>query len=122
MRLPFNPGGVYANSSGILILYKISMLTKVIVLLLLPAVCLSCSSEDVPNIPERAKKLDNLMVYSAEANPAGEIQLIPDQIFGSTDGVLIGRLGSVTVDEFGRVFIADFDRHTIHVFEPDGRT
>ncbi len=107
--------------SGFYKLHTMSMLTKVIAVILISVMCLSCSSEDVPNIPERAQKLDNLMVYSAEANPAGEIQLIPDQIFGSTDDVLIGRLGSVTVDESGRVFIADLDQHTIHVFEPDGR-
>lgn len=30
-------------------------------------------------------------------------------------------MGSVTVDETGRVFITDLDQHTIHVFESDGR-
>ena len=96
-------------------------LSKVKVLLLTSVICSSCSSQEVPHIPERAQMLDNLMVYSAEANPAGEIQLIPEQTFGSTDNVLIGRLGSVAINENGRVFISDSGQHIIYVYEPDGR-
>lgn len=97
------------------------MLSKVTALILISVVCLSCSSEDVPKIPERAQKLDNLMIYSAEADPAGEIQFVRDQTFGSTDEVLIGRFGSVAIDGTGRVFKADLDQHIIHVFESDGQ-
>lgn len=66
-----------------------SMLTKVTALVLMSVLCLNCSSQDVPKLPKRAQKLNNLTIYSAEADPAGEIQLVREQTFGSTEDVLI---------------------------------
>lgn len=96
--------------------FWLSVLFSLLIFLLL----MNCSAPE-DKIPEKLRDLKNLTVFSSEAKPAREIQLVHEQIFGSTDDVLIGRLGSVTVDETGRVFIADLDQHTIHVFEADGR-
>ena len=120
MQLPFNPAEGFANPFGFLkISYGIH--AKVTALILMSVLYLSCLSQEAPKIPERAQKLDNLTVYSVEADPAGEIQFVREQTFGSTNGVMIGRLGSVTVDKAGRVLIADLDQQIINVFESDGQ-
>lgn len=79
-----------------------------------------CSSEKEVEIPEHIEDLDNLTVYPADVSPESEIELIREQAFGSTDEVLIGRLGSIGVDTSGRVFMEDTDNIKIHVFAPDG--
>lgn len=79
-----------------------------------------CTSEKEIEIPEHIERLDNLTVYPADVSPESEIELIREQAFGSTDEVLIGRLGSIGVDTSGRVFLEDTDNVKIHVLAPDG--
>jgi hypothetical protein len=107
--------------SGFYKLHTMAMLTKVTAMILMAIMCLSCSSQEVQNLPEQAQALDNLTIYSADAEPAWKIQLLREQVFGNTDKVLVGQLGSMAIDESGRVFITDFNQYSIHVFEPDGR-
>ncbi|MDR8393822.1 6-bladed beta-propeller [Aliifodinibius sp. S!AR15-10] len=79
-----------------------------------------CSSQPEVEVPDHIKELENLTVYPANPEPKMEIELIPEQTFGSTNEVLIGKLGSLGADSSGRVFIEDTDKKHIHVFAPDG--
>src|SRR5699024_4234283 len=80
-----------------------------------------CLGKETVEVPEYIKKLDNLTVYPADASPERKLKLIREQAFGSTDEVLLGRLGSISVDKSNRVFIGDTDKKNIHVFAPDGK-
>lgn len=80
----------------------------------------SCTLEKEVEIPEHIEKLNNLTVYSKDTSPVREIKLIREQAFGTTDEVLLGRLGSIGVDKSDRVFIEDIDKKNIHVFAHDG--
>lgn len=80
-----------------------------------------CTSEPEVAVPEHIKDLDNLTVYPTDPQPAREIQLEREQTFGSREEILIGRMGDIAVDSSGRVFIADIQNQSIHVFHPDGR-
>jgi len=44
-----------------------------------------------------------------------------DLRFGSTDKVVVGNIAAFTVDELNRVFIADMNQTTIHVFSSKGK-
>jgi len=52
--------------------------------------------------------------YSRPSRP--KFFYFQDGRFGSTDEVLLGRLGSIGVDKSDRVFIGDTDKNNIHVF------
>src|SRR5690625_2417906 len=80
----------------------------------------SCTLEKEVEIPEHIEKLNNLTVYSTDTSPEREIKLIREQAFGTTDEVLLGRLGSIGVDKSDRVFIEDIGKKNIHVFAHDG--
>ncbi|NBC03109.1 MAG: 6-bladed beta-propeller [Bacteroidetes bacterium] len=84
-------------------------------------ILLSCSQPKSSNAPERIQDLDNLYVYSQEAEPLFDITLASEVAFGETDGVFMGPIvRSMAVDEDGRVYIADFKSKTIHVYNTDG--
>lgn len=72
------------------------------------------------NLPNHVDEPDNLVVYSPDAEPVKNIQIVQEVSFGDTDDVIIGRLGRTTVDDQGRVYIADASQQVIHVFLPDG--
>jgi len=79
-----------------------------------------CTSEKEKGLPEHVQKLENLTVYSQDVEPAFELSLERERNFGDAAGVLIGRVGSVAIDENGRVFIGDRLQYRVHVFGPDG--
>jgi len=56
----------------------------------------------------------------SDSSSLEEIDLTKKVIFNSTDKVIIGKIASFGVDDKNRVFIADMDRTTIHVLNPDG--
>jgi len=89
-------------------------------LLLLLVVLWGCSSHKSHPIPKNIRKLKNLTVIPANAKPEYHISFQKDGSFGSTKKVLVGRIGGFTVDNFGRVYIADTQQNTIHVFKPNG--
>jgi hypothetical protein len=80
----------------------------------------SCSPTDEVELPEQIRELGNLTVYPTDAEPESEIQLIREEAFGDTEKIMIGSMGNIVVDERGRVFIADDQLYTIHVFNADG--
>ncbi len=90
-------------------------------LLLVSILYAGCSSEPEVGIPDHIKKLDSLTVYSSDATPAFDIQIQREQIFSGSDTLVLGTIMDVAVDDSNRVFLADADQHTIHVFDADGR-
>lgn len=88
---------------------------RFLILLFLFVGCVSNNLEDVP--PD----IENLTVYTDEQKPAAEIEFILETSFGDTEEVFFGRMvENFAVDHSGRVFIADQDENTIHIFNSDG--
>jgi hypothetical protein len=79
----------------------------------------SCSAHKT-KISARIRKLKNLTVYPADAQPVYKIAFKRGVAYGSTNNVVIGKLGSIAVDDSGQVYIADKQQNTIHIFEPNG--
>ena len=79
-----------------------------------------CSSEPEVEIPKQFEELDKLTVIKKDAQPTHEIDFAQEVSFGETEDVIIGGIMDVTVDEQGRVFIADGDQNAIHIYEPNG--
>jgi len=94
---------------------------KQCVLSFLMIVILGCSSQKTDQIPDQFQELENLTVYSTDTTPVKTISFKKDVIYGNTNKVLLGSLTEIAVDGSGRVFIADIENMTIHVFEPGGR-
>lgn len=78
-----------------------------------------CSSQPELEIPEHIKELENLTVYQRPADP-DTLVLHREQVFGSTDSVLIGRIIDIAVDRSGRVYIGDIQKQSINIYNPDG--
>lgn len=94
---------------------------RILALVQLSSLLLGCSGNKSERVPEHISKLKNLKIYSPNAEPANKIILQREITYGSTDSVLIGRLGGVAVGNSGRVFIGDPQQYRIDVFEPDGK-
>ncbi len=90
--------------------------------LLLVVITAACSgADDDIRAPEHILEMENVTIYSyADIEAADTLTLVREQVFGDTDEVILGRISSVEVDGMGRVFIADRDLVTIHVYNPDG--
>lgn len=82
---------------------------------------MGCGAQETDQVPEAYRHLENLTVFPAEKEAPQKINLEREQSFGDTDETLIGRMGDVTVDDRGRVYIADNQKKRIFVFEPDGQ-
>jgi len=70
-------------------------------------------SETLPEIPADPK-------LDPEPGTEKTFSFMRDVIYGETEEILLGRILSVAVDDFGRVYMADRDHITIHVYQPDG--
>ncbi len=69
-------------------------------------------NESAPTEETHSTPSDDRAVY--------EVQFEREQTFSSTDEVIIGDIATFTVDDSNHVYIADGDKTTIHVFNPDG--
>lgn len=88
-------------------------------LLFVTIVVLACSNHEIKSIPEHVKELEKLTIYSEDNYSVREISFIKDAIYSDSDELLIGRIGDITADLSGRVYISDSSKLIIHVFEPD---
>ncbi|GAA5521058.1 6-bladed beta-propeller [Aliifodinibius salicampi] len=79
----------------------------------------STTAEDTSQVREPVATEDSSKP-AADSKLTPEIQFEREQRFGSTDEVVVGTIETFTVDDSGRVFIADRDQTTIHVYNPDG--
>lgn len=83
--------------------------------------CIACSVDGPTELPDHIKNLENLTVYPMDVEPTKKIQFEQKQTFGDTDDVFIGRFTSTSVDEAGRVYIADGQELDIKVYGPEGQ-
>jgi hypothetical protein len=79
-----------------------------------------CSSEPQVEIPKEFDRLENLKTIPKGAEPAYGISFSKEASFGETEDVIVGGIMDVTVDEQGRVYIADGDQNVIHAYGPSG--
>ena len=57
---------------------------------------------------------------ATDVRPGNTIQITRDTSFGSTNDVLIDNIGSIAVDDLGRVYFTSGVSNGIHIFESDG--
>mgnify|MGYP005848376755 FL=1 len=91
-------------------------------LLLVLLLVAGCTSRGEIEIPKYIKDLDNLTVYPADVKPVATIRFAEEQTFGDSEEVIIGDMGRIEVDKWGRVYIEDptWGRAAIYVFRPNG--
>lgn len=91
---------------------------------LLIFITLGCTIQEASEVPENIKSLENLTTYSASIyniQPSMEIDLEREVSFDNSDSAFFGAIGGdIVVDERGRVLIADYQRHGIHIFQTNG--
>jgi len=90
------------------------------ILVLISIFFLSCSSRETGGIAEHYTTLPNLTVIPADIQPKYSVQFIREAIYGSSNDIIIGPIGTITVDESGRVYISAEETIGILVFETDG--
>jgi len=72
-------------------------------------------------IPTHIQSLDNLIVLASEEGQRKTILFEKEMEFGSSDELMIGGLGSFSVDKTNKVYIGDTQQHTIHIFDQNGQ-
>lgn len=80
----------------------------------------NCTPQEA-EIPDRIQNLTNLTVIPADIQPENSIQFKRDTSYGSTNDLLIDHIGTIAVDDSGRVYFTTGGPNGIHVFEPDGQ-
>lgn len=80
----------------------------------------ACSSSPEVEVPEEVAQLENLTVIPADTEPSQSIDFNREVVYSDKDDVMLGRITSFTVDNEGRVFMADRDQNLIHMYESDG--
>jgi hypothetical protein len=98
--------------------------SQLILFVLVINLCISCEnngSEEWADVPEEILAMENLTLFSSDPEPSGSITLEREVSFGDTDDVIISSLLiQADTDDNGRVYIADGQLNTIHVFYPEG--
>ena len=79
-----------------------------------------CSSEPEIELPEEVAELENVAVFPADSKPEMELTLTRETSFGDTDELFLGGWLSATVDNDGRMFVADMQETQLHMYNPDG--
>jgi hypothetical protein len=72
------------------------------------------------DIPEEVAALENVAVYSGDAEPLNEITFQEEARFGDTETVFISRVSGVAVADDGTLFLADRSEAIIHVYDGSG--
>ncbi len=83
-------------------------------------ICISCSSNSAHKLPKEIRSLENLTIYSGSDQQPDTVTLQKKHVYGN-NGVVIGGIAGVAVDNLDRVYIADSKQLNISVFNPDGR-
>lgn len=94
---------------------------RIVCIVALVFLLVSCQAKERPEIPEHIQNLDHVRILTQNSGPENTIHLEREIEFGSSDELIIGGLGSFSVDDFNRVFIGDTQQQTIYMFNDDGR-
>lgn len=79
------------------------------------------ASDQKQETPEQViSKSKNNSTSPSDSSTTREIEFTRQVRYGSKNEVIVGQIATVAVDGKNRVFIADMDQTTIHVFNPDG--
>ena len=105
---------------------KLSYLIKGLILVIPLLGCSQGESGEATNYLKESRQINQLSdsigidETTTETEPNFEIQFVREATYGTTDDVIVGIMGPVTVDRNGRVFITDRNQITVHVFQHDG--
>lgn len=84
------------------------------------AMLTGCSKQDRVELPGSYKNLENVKTFAPGSEPEMTIHFQKDQVFGDIETVLFDRMRDAAVDEAGRVYISDYGKLNVKVFDPDG--
>src|SRR5690554_3477653 len=90
------------------------------VFILATVILSQCSGNLQDPLPENIQNLENLTVYSGDVQAPYNIEFKREASYGNADDLQIGALGGFSVDEHGRIFIADMQQRSIFVLKEDG--
>lgn len=94
---------------------------SIITLLLIILFWLGCSNQQTADLPEHIRNLENVTIYSKDAEPAHSIRFERETIFDfnkEDSDPYIGSMENFAVDDKNRVFV--YSRNNIYVINPDG--
>lgn len=100
--------------------------TIVLLVIFLLTGCMGGETEKSRHSRDSSNQVSNLnQIQESNSTEYGKEQTVQfkferDAAYGSTDEVIVGEIATFTVEGRGRVFIADRDRTTVHVFDSDG--
>lgn len=89
----------------------------------------SCTGEKAREKPNQSKQSKPLRESTdspisnksaTDVKPPYQITFDEEQRFGTTDSIVVGDIATFAVDKKNRLFIADEDQTTVHVFNPNG--
>ncbi len=93
----------------------------VVIFLFLSSGCKNIDRDYSSEIPLHVHELENVTIFNSTENQTSTIRFTSDKIFGNTNDVMIGIIGGVEVDKEGRVYLADTNQNTIHIYNSDGK-
>ncbi|MCC5941533.1 MAG: 6-bladed beta-propeller [Balneolaceae bacterium] len=79
-----------------------------------------CYGEEVVKIPEDIAAMQNVAVYSGDADPIYSITLEKTALFGDTDDLFLRSIGGITVSDSGDLYLADSQEGSVHVYDEFG--
>lgn len=94
-----------------------------------------CSKDSSPEhvrlldeIPEHIQEVENLTIHPGDSQPLYSIEIIKEQVFGTTEEAYLTRISRAVVDDNDRVIVWNFNtnvvsfppRNELYVYNPDG--
>lgn len=92
----------------------------IIYTLILVLISISCTRSEEILIPEEFSEYENISVFPVNSEPEFLVEINRSAVYGDTEEVLLGSRLNMTVDDQGRVYIADNQEVALHVYNPDG--
>jgi len=80
----------------------------------------ACSGEASFDIPEDIAAMQNVAVYSGDADPVYSITLERTAVFGDTEDLFVNSINTITVSDNGDLYLADSQEGTLHVYDGAG--
>lgn len=89
--------------------------------ILFPIIIIGCSSPGKKQVIPNFIKEENITIYSLNSE-ADTVLFVKDKEFGDTNEIFYASMGEFTIDDSGRVYIADagWGSRSLHVYNPNG--